>query len=323
MTQRGVDYFDAETTQKIKEMTQRITAAQAEHDAQAALQRTSSGLITPEQSVAELQKAQVDAALSDFVHWVTHEGVRMDGQYRPSYTLYLNQGIPEHAVRTVPILANGGAMEESGPEALELQRSISGTPITERALSTSSTAVIPGASVLAPLMAEYEMNPVRSTPGVRIFATADGVNAKVPLIRRGATWDPGITAEAADSPERDPTLVSTTFGAHVYRVQITLSRELLQDNAAGLMGLLPQYFTEVFQSSFGSDCTTGAGGNFCCARHSERSAHHRAVREGASSLRRYVRRGRHHGQVLAGLRAQHALLVQEQGVHPHAPRHVL
>ena len=254
--ERGVDFLDAETTGKIKEMAQRITSMEVEQEAQDTAQ-TQQRQADPEREAYEARHAQANAAIADFVHWVTHDGVRQDGQYRPTYTIYVDQGIPDHAIRAMPILSSGWAYEESEPEAAELTRAIMQTPMTERALSSTTTAVIPGESVMHPVMAEYEGNPLRATPGVRIFATADGVPAKVPIIKRGTTWDPGITAEAGSAPERDPSITSAALGAHVYRVQITLTRELLQDNAAGLMGLLPQFFTEVFQSSLGSDCTTG------------------------------------------------------------------
>ena len=240
---RGDDGPSEEEYQQIKGLLEQHTRALTIEQAERSLSLTN---VAP---VAEVDpQIHVDQVLEDFGYWASHKGYKRSGEFSPNYTLYVRHEIPEsaHLVRAFNPETN---MVDSNVRTLETD-------------SAPGQNTIPGKQFLAPRMALYEGNPMREIPGMSIFSTPDGNRRTVSVMTRPSTGTPlGVTAEDAASTELEPVITNHDFDAYYYRTRVQMTRELVADNAIGLVGLLPEFYNQVMQSSLGMDFTTGSGTN--------------------------------------------------------------
>ena len=235
-TERGLDMIDEESQSKLKVLNSKIKGQEIIEESQRAMK------FTTEAPKPVDEKAITDEVLGDFGHWISNKGYTRKGEFSPNYTLYVAHDMPESANVVRAFDPSTGRMDT---RTLETD-------------STPGSATIPGKQFLSPVMARYEGNPMREIPGISIFSTPDGNRRTVPVMARPSTGTPlGVTSEDSASTELEPAITNVDFDAWVYRTRVQLTRELLADNAVGLQGLLPQFYTEVMESSLGRHFTTG------------------------------------------------------------------
>ena len=174
--------------------------------------------------------------MQEFVNWVSSGNLR-SGQFSPEFHLYMP----------------------------DLREPLNKDSVYNRSLTTgaaSGGAAVPGESVAPLLPALYHADPVRAS-GARVISTPTGVDYKIPIIRRptanSAARSVPIVTEGSTGAEWDPTFSSLTLGAHSYRGYLDVTRELMQDNGAGLMAELPGFIIQSIVSSRGYDHVKGSG----------------------------------------------------------------
>ena len=245
--ERGAEMPDDDEIARIKELTKRVQSLMAVEEAERAVHFQATVPEVEQQNV-------VDQAIADWAYWASHKGVNRQGIFQPEYTLYVAHDLPEHA----------NLASSYDPEAKSASVTTRSMEELERSVATSSAGsganIIPGRQFLPPRMARYEPNPVRETPGISIVSTPDGNERVVSVMKRPTSWDPGVVAEDGDSSEIVFEINNLSLGAHVSRTFLQLTRELIADNGIGLMGLLPQFYTEIFESGLGNAFTVGVGG---------------------------------------------------------------
>ena len=240
--ERGADGMNAEEAVKISGLTDQYDRAMVLEEAERRMHFSANA---PEPAADPA--VAFDAVMDDFGHWAAHQGVTKEGVFQPNYMLYVVRDIPEAANVVRAFNPKTGGMDAPYKRALETD-------------SAPGQNTIPGKQFLAPRVAMYTGNPMRDIPGVSVFSTPDGNTRTVSVMTRPTTGVPfAPTTESGNATELEPVISNTDFDAYAYRRFANMTRELTADNAIGLQGLLPQFYTGAMESSFGMDLVTGTG----------------------------------------------------------------
>ncbi len=153
------------------------------------------------------------------------------------------------------------AVIERNPRPIEVRdnapRSLYQPGIEARDLSTSSPANLRPVSLYGQIIEHLVETSAVMRAGATVLTTQTGEDLRV--ARSTGLSSADIVAEADQIPESDPTLGTVTLGAYGFKVLITVSNEMVEDDTLDLQGYLARETGVALGNALGSYLINGTG----------------------------------------------------------------